>query len=490
MRTSSILTTVMVAALQLMLAANGYAQPVCAPLPSPSGHVVVVAPAQAASLQSILDAARPGDTIQLLDGIYSLAQTLVLRRPGITLRSRSGDRTAVVLDGHYTARDLVLVQRSDVTIADLTLARSYWHLVHVVPDGGSISGTLLHNLRAVDGGEQFIKVNPAASQFADNGVIRCSSLEMTDEGRGHVRNNCYTGGIDIHQARGWHIYDNVLSGLWCASGLAEHAIHVWTGSRDTLVERNVVINSARGIGFGLGASVAGRSYDDRPCGGASSIGHYAGAIINNFVVASDPRLFGSAAGFDVGIGLEQSCQTSVLHNTVVSTMAPRSSSIEWRFNHSLATIGNNLVSHNLLERNGGRATRGGNIERAPLSLFADVAAANLHLNGDAAIAIDKAVPVDGGITADIDGDARGASPDVGADEYVAPSPRVRRDHLLAAKTVLRSSAPLLSFLVSGLLTSGRTALFGLACHDCPPQRSVQSTYPTKLYNSIRTRGTR
>ena len=273
--------------------------------------VVDVTPSQVGSLQSILDSARPGDTIQLADGLYPLQQTLVFRTPGVTLRSKSGNRLGVVLDGRYAIGDVLLLQRSDITIADLTLTRSNWHLVHVVPDGGSSSGTMLHNLRGVDGGEQFIKVNPANGQYADNGVVRCSSLEMTDVGRTYVRNNCYTGGIDIHQARGWQISANLFSGFWCGSGLSEHAIHAWTGSRDTIVDRNVIINSARGIGLGLGPSTDGRTYGDSPCGGVANIGHYGGMITNNFVVANDARLFASGAGFDTGIGLEQSCETTV-----------------------------------------------------------------------------------------------------------------------------------------------------------------------------------
>ena len=148
-------------------------------------------------------------------------------------------------------------------------------------------------------------MNPQNSQYTDNGVIRCSLFEMTDAGRAQVQNNCYTGGIDIHQSRGWQIYANVLSGFWCSSGLSDHAIHAWTGSRDTVVDRNVVINSARGIGLGLNTGVPGRTYSDSPCGGSTDVGHYGGAITNNFVAASDSRLFASGYGFDTGIGLEQ-----------------------------------------------------------------------------------------------------------------------------------------------------------------------------------------
>jgi hypothetical protein len=315
---------IMVTALVLMSAPEAHAQAVCAPLPAPAGTAIDVAPSQVGSLQAILDAAQPGHTIQLADGLYSLPQTLVLRVPGVTLRSKSGNRSNVVLDGRSAIGNVLLVQKSNVTIADITLTRSTWHLVHVAPSG-PLSGTLVHNIRGIDGGEQFIKVNPVGTDYADNGVIRCSLLEMTPAGRALVRNNCYTGGIDIHQARGWQILGNVVTGFWCASGLSEHAIHAWTGSRDTRVEGNVIINSARGIGFGLGQAVTGRTYADGPCGGAANAGHYGGTIVNNFVVANDPWLFSSSSGFDTGIGLEQSCETAVLHNTVVSTATPRSS---------------------------------------------------------------------------------------------------------------------------------------------------------------------
>jgi hypothetical protein len=398
------------------------AQPGCAPLPAPSGIVVDVTPSQVASLQSILDAAQPGHTIQLADGVYSLPQTLVLRKAGVTLRSKSGNRLGVVLDGRYAIGDVLLLLKSNITVADLTLTRSYWHLVHVAPDGGSTTGTLLHNIRGVDGGEQFVKVNPANGQYADNGVLRCSLLEMTDTGRAFVRNNCYTGGVDIHQARGWQIYANVLGGFWCASGLSEHAIHAWTGSRDTLVDRNVIINSARGIGFGLGSSTNGRTYGDGACGGATYVGHFGGSITNNFVVANDSRLFASAEGFDTGIGLEQSCETNVLHNTVASTAVPRSSSIEWRFANTVAVVANNLVTHSLLPRDGARATLAGNIANAALSSFVDVANADLHLLPAATTAIDKAVPLANPLLLDIDAERRGSAADVGADEYHAAAP--------------------------------------------------------------------
>ena len=445
----------------LAMPAVARAQAGCGPLPPPSGTVVDVTPAQVASLQSILDSAQPGHTIQLADGVYALPQTLVMRIPGVTLRSKSGNRLGVVLDGRYAIGNVVLIQKSDVTIADVSLTRSYWHLVHVAPDG-ALSGTILHNLRGVDGGEQFIKVNPANGYYADNGVIRCSSLELTDAGRTNVRNNCYTGGIDIHQARGWQIYANLVSGFWCSAGLSEHGIHVWTGSRDTRVDGNVIVNSARGIGFGLGATVAGRTYSDAPCGGAVNVGHYGGAITNNFVVATDSRLFASTFGFDTGIGLEQACETNVLHNTVVSTATPASSSIEWRFTNTVAAVANNLVTHSLLSRDGARATLGGNVSNAPLSMFVNVAGANLHLLAGATMAIDKAVPLTTPVAFDIDREARGVAADVGADEYfAAPSTFA----LSASPAVTAGGTIEVSWTASGASAGDWIGLYGAGAAD-------------------------
>ena len=89
-------------------------------------------------------------------------------------------------------------------------------------------------------------------------------------------------------------------GFWCAQGLAEHAIHAWTGSRDTVIEGNRIVNSARGIGVGLGESGGGawRTYQDGPCGGRRDLGHYRANIRNNAILANDPRLGASRAGFD------------------------------------------------------------------------------------------------------------------------------------------------------------------------------------------------
>ena len=413
--------------LAALLAAAGplAAQPACPPLPPPAGTVVLVTPAQAGSLRAIVGAAASGATILLEDGVYDLsggdaASRLSFTTPGVTLRSLSGNRDAVVLDGAYLTNELVSIQASNVTVADLTLRRAYDHPIHVSGDGVPITGVRLRNLRIVDPGQQAVKVNPIGSGWVDDGILECSSIELTDAGRPFVRDNCYTGGIDAHAARGWIVRRNRFEGFWCPSGLSEHAVHFWKASRDTRVEGNLILDCARGIGFGLGSTGAGRVYPDDPYPGLGYLGHVDGAILNNFVAAADPALFASQLGFDAGIALEQARRPLVAHNTVASTQAPFSS-IEWRFGNTLADVVNDLVTHQLRARDGAQAVLAGNLDQVPSAWFVSSPAGDLHLAPAGAPAVDAGAAVPGGGPAeDFDLEPRDTAPDVGADELADP----------------------------------------------------------------------
>lgn len=400
----------------------------CPRLPEPGGTVVRVS--TVSELQDAVNSSAPNTTILVADGVYDLDGAYFrMDTPGLTLRSDSGSREAVVLDGNYVSTEIIQVVASDVTIADLTLREAFYHPIHVTSAPGiDVENTLIYNVHVVDAGEQAIKINPgAAGRYPDDGVVACSHIELTDAGRSHIRNDCYTGGVDAHQAQGWVIRDNVIQGFWCETGLSQHGVHLWRGSRDTVVERNVLRDNARGIGFGMATSGEARTYPDAPCPSALGgyVDHYDGIIRNNFSFVSQERLFASEYSFDCGICLWQACGADVLHNTVVSTRAPNSSSIEWRFGNTRADIINNLVSHNLLARDGDPiAFLAGNLSDATLSLFVDGAGGDLHLTGTADAAIDRGVSVAQSLCDDdIDGDARplGAARDIGADEYRASS---------------------------------------------------------------------
>ncbi len=410
---------------------HGTAGEICSSLPPQPGAIVDVS--SVAGLQNAVNAAVPNTTIRIADGIYDLDGVyLRIDVPNVTLRSASGNRQAVVLDGNYVTTEIVQIVASNVTIADLTLREAVYHPIHVMSTGDEDTlNTLIYNVHIVDPGQQAIKINPVpGGHYTDGGEIACSYIELTDAGRARVwdiNGKCYTGGVDAHQAQGWVVRDNRIEGFWCEQDLSEHAIHFWRACRDTVVERNVLVDNGRGIGFGMATSGAVRIYADNPCPAAQGdyVDHYDGIIRNNIVFAGRSELFSSGAGFDCGICLWQACGAQVVHNTVVSTQTSFSS-IEWRYDHTDADILNNLVSHQLLERDGEPTARlAGNLEYQPLSLFVDGPGGNLHLKATASVAIDQGVPVAAGLCdGDIDGEARpvGAARDVGADEYSTPGP--------------------------------------------------------------------
>ena len=394
----------------LMASVHAVAQTPCSPLPQPSGPIIEKWPTDAGNLRATIAGAAAGTTILLHDGFYDMSggdssHRLIFSTPGLTLRSASGNREAVILDGGYVTGELVSIQASDTTIADITLSRAYYHPIHASGPDAPIENILIHNVHVIDPGEQAIKVNPVGVGTVDHSTLECSHLELTDTGRPFIRNNCYTGGLDAHLATGWLVRRNLIEGFWCDDGLSEHGIHMWRQCADTVVEENLVVDCARGIGFGLGSGVDG---------------HTRGIIRNNFVAAGDPDLFTSSSGFDSGISLWGADDAQVYHNTVASTQAPSASSIEWRYISTAVTLANNLVTNRIWDR-GGMSYLSTNTEYAPLSLFADVAAGDLHLVDPTSSPVDAGTALAAGLgDTDFDGLVRDAAPDIGADEIGQP----------------------------------------------------------------------
>jgi hypothetical protein len=397
----------------------------CAPLAAATGNIVRVRPDQADQLPTIAAAATTGTTLLFEDGTYRMttsgesARRINLRTPGVTLRSASGNPDAVVIDGEYLTNEMIVIEASDVTVAEITVTHAIDHPIHVTaPDAGpDTRNTRLYRLVVIDGGEQFVKVNPPGNRaaFVDEGTLECSRLRLTDAGRPHIERNpggCYTGGIDAHSARGWRVAHNTFEDIYCAGeGLAEHAIHFWVGSRDTIVENNTITNCARGVGFGLVDTGTTRVYADDPYPGVGFIGHYDGVIRNN-------TIFASIAFYDTGIELDQARGAHVHHNTIVETDSAtgRFSSIDARFDHTVVTVQNNLVRR-LTVRDTAVSMADHDVESVPLEYFANATGGDFHLTAAATMAIDQGAMVTGaGVDLDGEPHTRGAGPDIGADE--------------------------------------------------------------------------
>ena len=87
----------------------------CAPLAEldPGSTITDVDPSQVGNLTGIVSSAQTGDTIRFASGTYNLDGVyLWISTPGVTLRSASGDRDDVVLDGNYQSTEIITVAAS------------------------------------------------------------------------------------------------------------------------------------------------------------------------------------------------------------------------------------------------------------------------------------------------------------------------------------------------------------------------------------------
>ena len=371
--------------------------------------------------------ARPGTTILLADGIYRLKGPLPFLKPDVRLRSASGDRDKVILDGHKEAgkpkrenclTDVIVVRASDVTLADLSVRHAGCHGIHISPQpSGNIRNIVMRNIHVYDCGQHLIKANSSGGdtpRWVDDCILEDSLIEFKDNsimahGGG---DNFYTGGLNVHGGRNWRVRRNVFRKIERDGRMMEHAVLFWKRSRGTVVERNRFVDCYRAIGFGIETRLGGcwvRAYPDGK-GQRSYLDHLEGTIRNNAVFNR------KGIHLESGIELWNVTDVKVCHNTVVSHDPPFSS-IEYRYPNTRVEIANNIVSHRILAREGGKAMLKQNIQKAAVGLFKDLAAGDLHLTPEAFEAIDRGVPgKDTDVSVDIDGHLRDAHPDIGADE--------------------------------------------------------------------------
>ena len=285
-------------------------------------------------LQTAIDNAEPGDTIFLQDGTYKISPTswaIQITTNNLILRSTSGNRDAVIIEGwgmHGRPHHGFFVRADDTTIADLTIQNVRNHCVQTAP---GVDRLHLQNCVLRDAGEQTVKVaTDAQKDPAEGGIIEKCLFEYS----ARVGPRYYIGGIDVHNGKDWIVRDNVFKYIRSpGERIAEHAIHFWSNSENTLVEKNRIITCDRGIGFGMG---------DR--------GHIGGIIRNNLIYHD-----GSPGINDVGIILESSPDKHILNNEIYLNH-DYANAIECRFPASKnVLIRNNTTNKAIQLRDGATA---------------------------------------------------------------------------------------------------------------------------------------
>jgi len=412
MRTSSILSCVLIflATSSALTGAEPFAGPWARPpqLPPPAGAVVRVS--TEAQLQQAVRRLRSNTTILIAKGTYDLTNTIHLRGElrNVALRGATGRREDVVLRGRGMRNEncgsvphgIRVSDCTDVLIADLSVGDVWFHPITLQGQAGC-KRVRIHNCRLFEAGEQFLKANPASPDGAkggvDEGLVEYCVFEYADTAR-----HWYTEGIDVHAGSNWVVRKNLFRNIRGPAGAKNvgGAIDFWNRSRDTLVEQNVIINCAVGIRLGI---VDRRGYED----------HAGGIVRNNFIY----RAKGACHWADVGIIVNDSPGTKVLHNTIILEDA-YPNAIEYRFPSSKGlVVAGNLTNKAIRRRDGAEAVEDSNVTRAALDWFVDPAAGDLHLTARAVPALNR-VRARQECLSDFDGEKRpaGALADVGADE--------------------------------------------------------------------------
>ena len=373
------------------------------PLPSPSGTVVTVSTESA--LQAAVNSITSGTTILVQPGTYNLTSTLWLNRnvDNVAIRGSTNSCDDVLLIGRGMSNasygnvphGIWIGNARNVLVANLTIRDVYYHPIQLDPNAGA-QAPRIYNVRLVDAGEQFVKSSARTSGASgvNNGIVEYSIMEYTTTARSN-----YTNGVDVHQGASWIVRHNLFRNIRAPAGqLAGPAVLMWNGSRDSIIENNLFLNVQYGIALGLNGSKA----DD----------HVGGIVRNNFFHRN-----GSQSG-DVGITINNSANTKVLHNTVIVS-GTYSNGIEYRFPATTGVeIRYNLMDAGVQQRDGATGTVSNNVTNAQPSWFVNAAAGDLHLVAIATAAIDKAA-AHPSVPTDYDAETRpqGTVPDIGADEF-------------------------------------------------------------------------
>lgn len=380
--------------------------PQAPPLPPPAGAVVRVA--GVAELFAAAQQVSPGSTILVADGHYRLPRRLELRTDNVTLRSASGQRDQVILDGGGQLGELVCVTRcAGVTIADLTIQNVKWNGFKLDSDRGvqrlTIYNCVIHNvwqrgikgpgvppadrerLRPADCRVQYcLFYNDRPKQFSDDEADRPDNF-----------NGNYIGGMDIMYAKRWTISDNVFVGIQGRTREGRGAVFLWVDAQECVVERNIVIDCDCGI-------CLGNSHR-----GPETTVHCTRCLVRNNFVTRCP---------ETGILADYTRDCQILHNTIHDPGARLKRLIRLVHDNDGLVVANNLLSGPPLRVESGSPMKlAGNAHAEAGSWFIRADAGDLHLDPQARSAFPTATRLDNAAE-DIDRGPRGAPATVGADE--------------------------------------------------------------------------
>lgn len=391
--------------------------------PPARGQSDIVRVSSGAQLIAAIEAAQPGQIIQLLPAgpnDYDLPNKVVIGRAGradapITLRADAiGEPTLRFLPAGGIVEGF-LVRAPYWTFENLDLIGLCFedshsrceHAFHIV---GAADHTTVRNTRMLGFNAQ-IKGNgedgPGGRQWPDDVLIEGSEFyNATPRNTGNP-----VTPIDVVGGRRWIIRANYIHDFAKAGGNGiSYAAFLKGNSRDGLFERNLVVCEDLHKGqIRLGLSFGGGGSNPDPiCEDGTCTPEHRGGIMRNNIIANCPA--------DVGIYLNEAADSQVHHNLLYNT----GGGIDLRFAASSVSLSGNLMSGRIRERDGGKATASGNLENVSEAQFEDWFLAPKFLDfalKDGAAFVNKGQPL-AAVPDDFCGNPRDdGAPDWGAVEY-------------------------------------------------------------------------
>lgn len=306
--------------------------PKAPPLPKPSGQLIRVA--NVPQLLQAVKVVKPGGTIFIADGHYRVGQYFAITKDHVTLRSASGDRHKVIIDGTGSRHgELIGVAGcKGATIADLTIQNIKWNGFKIVSHASThevtIHNCVIHNIwqrgvkaSAVPKDKQHLSPRGCKIQFClfYNDRPKQFSDDETDTDKTY--NGNYIGGIDVKNTIDWHITDNVFVGIKGRTREGRGCIYISENGRGCVIERNLFIDSDIAIALG------------NPTLGYSPL-HAIDCIARNNLISQCP---------ETGILACYTKDCRIENNTVIDPKSPRRRLIWVQLQNEGLKVTNNLV---------------------------------------------------------------------------------------------------------------------------------------------------
>jgi hypothetical protein len=368
--------------------------PIAPALPQASGPTIIVSDVQ--ELIRAIDQAEPGQTILVEDGHYMMPRYVEISSDNVTLRSASGHRERVIIDGAESRhRELLGVRAcSGVTIADLTIQNIQCNGFKINSETNvqnlTIYNCIIHNIWQRDA------IRPKDCRIQYCLFYNDRPKRLSDDPADIAKGN-YVAGIDVMFAKDWIISDNVFIGIQGRTFEGRGAIFIWHDSQDCVIERNIIIDCDVGLQLGN---------PHRP----SDIEYHCVRFIarNNFITRAP----------EAGIVTVYTKDCKLLNNTIHDPQSRLQRLLRTVFTNDGLLIANNLISGpGIRNESESKIKFLNNLIKDVSNDFIDPAQGNLHLKSNATKAVDNGLVLLE-VVEDFDRQQRETKPDIGADELI------------------------------------------------------------------------